>query len=85
MTGSIDIPALVKRLCQRPREMEWLEFKTSHIQPEKLGQNISALANAVALAGKPYGYMVWGVHDDNHQVIGTKFNPDLKKVNGACQ
>jgi len=81
MTGSIDIPALVKRLCQRPREMEWLEFKTSHIQPEKLGQNISALANAVALAGKPYGYMVWGVHDDNHQVIGTKFNPDLKKVN----
>ncbi len=81
MTATIDVPALVSRLCSQPREKEWFEFKSSNAQPEKLGQNISAIANSTVIAEKPYGYIIWEIHDDDHRVIGTRFNPDAKKVN----
>jgi len=61
-------------------EKEWFEFKSNDATPSKLGQNISAIANIIALLGRPYGYVVWGVHDKNHTIIGTSFNPDSKKV-----
>ncbi|MCY3595458.1 MAG: putative DNA binding domain-containing protein [Bacteroidetes bacterium] len=75
-----NIPALVKRLCAHPRETEWFEFKSSNANPKKLGQNISAIANAAAISGKPDGYIIWGIQDEDHQIIGTAFKPDSKRV-----
>ena len=45
------------------REAEWVEFKVDNEKPALIGEYISALANAAALAGKPHGYVVWGVED----------------------
>ncbi len=80
MTVIKDIPALVKRLCACPRETEWFEFKSSYAKPDKIGRNISAIANATAIAGRSNGYVIWGINDKDHRVIGTSFNPDSKRV-----
>lgn len=80
MTALRDIPALVKRLCTHPRETEWLEFKSSNAEPKKIGENISAIANSSAIAGKSHGYIVWGIQDEDHQIIGTRFKPDERRV-----
>ncbi len=80
MTATTNIPALVKRLCAHPRETEWFEFKLNDAEPKKLGQNISAIANATAISGKSNGYIVWGIQDGDHQIIGTTFKPDSKRV-----
>ncbi len=44
-------------------------------KPALIGEYISALANAAALAGKAHGYAVWGVEDETHALVGTRFSP----------
>lgn len=69
------LTGLVQELCKLPAETPWLEFKHNKADPEELGQYLSALSNAAALEGKSNAYMVWGVEDDNHHVVGTSFDP----------
>ncbi len=67
--------SLLKELTALPQETEWAEFKHNAIKPEDLGEYISALANAAALQGKPVAYLVWGIADSTHEIVGTNFNP----------
>ncbi|MCQ8103221.1 ATP-binding protein [Methylomonas sp. SURF-2] len=66
--------SLLRELVKLPKETEWVEFKQNH-DPEKTGEYISALANAAALIGKQSAYMVWGIEDSSHEVVGTHFTP----------
>ena len=59
--------------------MEWFEFKENNAVPEEIGQYISALANSAALIDREYAYIVWGVADQDHQIVGTKFDPKSSK------
>ncbi len=70
---------LLKDLCLLPAETEWVEFKQNNINPEKIGQNISALSNSATLVRQPFGYIVWGVDDNSHELVGTSFDPRTKK------
>lgn len=38
-----------------------------------IGEYISSLSNAAALEGQEFGYLVWGVNNDTHEITGTKF------------
>lgn len=69
-------------LCKLPEETEWVEFKHNNDNPELIGEYISALANSAALLGKFHAYLVWGVDDRTHEVIGTTFNPARAKKSG---
>lgn len=71
---------LVRELCKQPKETEWVEFKVNKADPDDIGEYISALANAAALAGKAFAYLVWGVEDETHRIVGTKFSPSAAKV-----
>lgn len=71
---------LVRELCKLPRETEWLELKENNADPHLVGEYLSALANAAALEGKANAYVLWGVRDDDHTVVGTTFDPHTKKV-----
>lgn len=74
---------LVDRLRAEPSEADWFEFKeTRVIPPEVLGEYLSALSNAAAVARQQYGYLVLGVHDETHEVTGTHFDPHSEKVKG---
>lgn len=67
--------SLVHELCALPRETEWVEFKVNDAEPQAIGELISALANAAALVGKAFAYLVWGVRDEDHALVGTTFDP----------
>ena len=76
------IVGLVNELRTWPKETEWIEFKYNRAVPDEIGQYISALANSAALAGRANAYMVWGVNDATHEIIGTEFNPTIVKKGG---
>jgi hypothetical protein len=65
------LAGLVRELCRLPRETEWVEFKVNQSDPQPIGEYISALANAAALHGKAFAYLVWGVEDGTHAIVGT--------------
>lgn len=71
--------ALLNELIKLPQETEWVEFKHNNTDPMMIGENISALSNTSALLGKKQAYMVWGVQDDTHNLIGTSFMPSQTK------
>lgn len=82
---SIDRPeselhGILAELRKLPSETEWVEFKHNNDEPDEIGEYLSALANAAALTGKVSAWLVWGVSNDTHEVIGTTFNPTAAKV-----
>ena len=72
--------SLVQELRNFPRETEWVEFKVNSYVHQEIGEYISALANSAALLGKPFAYVVWGIADQDHAVVGTSFNPNNERV-----
>ncbi|MBT8508714.1 transcriptional regulator [Methanomicrobiaceae archaeon CYW5] len=73
---------LVQELRKLPKETEWAEFKVNNTDPEEIGEYISALANSAALSGKSHAYLVWGIEDGTHAIVGTHFSPHTAKVHG---
>lgn len=71
--------SLLRELRRLPNETEWVEFKHNNADPETIGEYISALSNSAALVDKQSAYVVWGVDDATHDVIGTQFKPSLAK------
>jgi predicted HTH transcriptional regulator len=69
------IISLIQELLKQPNETEWLEFKHNNYDKETIGEYISALSNSAALNGKTNAYMIWGVDDETHEILGTTFNP----------
>ena len=69
------LTGLVRELCKLPGETEWIEFKVNNSQPQSIGEYIAALANSAALYGKTHGYLIWGIEDRSHAIVGTKFEP----------
>lgn len=77
-----NIQAIVEKLRKFVYEGSWFEFKSNLEDPMKIGQYISSLANSAALTGEDYGYLIWGVHDQNHEIIGTSFDHEKIKKGG---
>ena len=75
-----NILSLVSALRQMPTETTWLEFKHNNYDPEMIGQSISALANSATLNEKSCAYMLWGIHDETHEIIGTQYNQYTLKI-----
>jgi predicted HTH transcriptional regulator len=74
------LAGLVRELCALPRETEWVEFKVNEVEAQAIGEYLSALANAAALVGKAFAYLVWGVGDEDHAIVGTSFDPHAARV-----
>ena len=70
---------VVRELCKLPQETEWVEFKVGNNSPQAVGEYIAALANSAALHGKTHGYLLWGVEDGTHGIVGSSFVPSVEK------
>lgn len=77
-----NLEQLIKSLVALPRETSWVEFKRNFYDGEMIGQRICALANATALDDRRTGYIVWGVEDDSHEIVGTTEDFPTVKVDG---
>jgi hypothetical protein len=76
------INKLIENLIKLPQETEWVEFKKDNYNPYLIGEYISALSNSACLHDKAYGYLLFGIENKTHKVIGTKFKPkECKKGN----
>lgn len=75
-----DFKILIDALVARPKETEWLEFKRNFHSKEEIGERISAISNSALLLNLPYGYLVYGVEDESHEIIGTSFHATKSKV-----
>ena len=67
---------ILEELRKLPSETTWVAFEEDHSKPEEIGEYISALANAAALAGRINAYMIWGIDSQSHDIIGTTFKPE---------
>lgn len=76
---SRELTLLLSKLVSLPKETEWLEFKHNFHSEEEIGQRLSALSNSSALLNKAFGYLVFGVEDGSHAVIGTTFKAKQHK------
>ncbi|NER47186.1 MAG: transcriptional regulator [Symploca sp. SIO1A3] len=73
------LASILEGLIALPQEIEWVEFKQNNYKPEMIGEYISAISNSAALHEQDVGYIVWGIEDNTHNVVGTKFKPKQTK------
>lgn len=72
---------IVQKLITCKTEEEWFEFKENWFEAHGIGEYISALANAAAMCKKAYAYLIWGVKDATHEIVGTHvdYRVDVKQ------
>jgi len=75
----VEFQSELDELLRLPRETEWVEFKHDNDNLQEIGEYVSALSNGAALHGKTTGYLVWGIEDATHAVLGTTFEPKIAK------
>lgn len=77
---------LIPQLTALPAEAEWVEFKVNNTDPTMIAERISALSNSAKINGQDFGYLIWGVEDGTHKIVGTTFEPETaKKGNEALE
>jgi ATP-dependent DNA helicase RecG len=73
---------LAEEYARGGTELPHVEFKINNWQPDNIGTLISAISNVARLLDEPCGYVIWGVDDVRHEVVGTTFKPVAEKANG---
>lgn len=72
--------AIIDNLRGHDHEGPWLEFKANLSDPQQIGEYISSLSNSAALYERERGYLIWGIENETHQVIGSSFDFQTEKV-----
>ncbi len=67
---------VVKRCLSYGDDLDWCVYSQ---ETDGIGEYISALSNAAALTGEPYGYMIWGVDTKTHEIVGTTYEGQDKE------
>jgi ATP-dependent DNA helicase RecG len=71
---------ILKFLVSLPKETETVEFKENNSRPEDIGKIISALSNSASLHEKKHAFLVFGIQDNTHNILGTNFLPRKDKI-----
>ncbi|RWF40868.1 MAG: transcriptional regulator [Mesorhizobium sp.] len=78
--GLANPQALISTLTAYNGEQEWFEFKKDNVSPDDIGEYISALANSAMLENKAKAYLLFGIRDADHAVIGTTVRLENEKI-----
>jgi ATP-dependent DNA helicase RecG len=71
-----DLKILLSELRSFPNETEWVEFKLNNAT--EIGEYISALSNSACVHNKEFGYIIFGIDDKTHRIVGTSFSSNQK-------
>lgn len=71
---------LIKNLVSLPNETETVEFKENKFNEDDIGKRISALSNSANLHDKKNAFLVFGIQDNTHNIVGTNFLPNNEKI-----
>ena len=80
MLSEIELIELLNKLQSQPKECEWIEFKLNYANPQEIGEYISALSNSACYHHIEYAYLVYGIEDTTHDIVGTSFSPRQTKI-----
>ena len=72
-----DLTGLLERLLNLPGENEVVEFKKAQngFDTQKLGEYFSALSNEANLHERACAWLLFGIDDKTHTVLGTCYKP----------
>jgi hypothetical protein len=82
MSADERLVALIDDLIAAPAETSWLEFKVDNWEHQRIASLISAISNSARLADRLCGYVVWGIENETHAVVGTRFQFGREKAKG---
>ncbi len=77
---NIQLEKILKNLVSLPNETETVEFKENNFDHQSIGKKISALSNSANLHDRKRAFLVFGVQDKTHNIVGTKFSPNREKI-----
>jgi predicted HTH transcriptional regulator len=80
MMSDKEFKTIIDDIQASPKECEWVEIKENNANPEEIGTYVSALANGAAYMGQSKGYLVFGMTNKNHTIVGTTYQPSKDKV-----
>src|SRR5690606_16384896 len=77
-----ELKQILKNLRSLSAENEIVEFKEAKtsFDFQKLGKYFSALSNEANLKGKACGWLVFGVENKKHQIVGTRFRSQRRDL-----
>lgn len=75
-----DCEQLVATLASLPNETEWVEFKENNDSHETIAKYVSALANSAIYNGEQHGFLVFGIRNEDHEIVGTNVRLADKKI-----
>ncbi|HBM15387.1 MAG TPA: transcriptional regulator [Lentisphaeria bacterium] len=76
-----NLKKLLEELLSQTTEAQWLELKKDLSgKYEETGKYISALSNGATISNKDFAYLVFGIEDSTHKILGTKFRPSIEKI-----
>ncbi len=77
-----ELKNILKDLRNLSFETEVVEFKEAKngFDFSKLGKYFSALSNEANLMGKPHAWLVFGIEDKKHKIIGSQYRSNRKKL-----
>jgi hypothetical protein len=67
------------------QEDECVEFKEAKndFDSKKLGKYFSAISNEANLRGKQEGWLIFGIEDKTHRIVGTQYRNGSKNLNSV--
>lgn len=71
---------IIRNFCKLDAELEHVEFKENLDDEETIAKTISAIINSMTRNNIPRGYFIWGIENETHEIVGTHFNPETKKI-----
>lgn len=80
--NSAKLNQILDNLLNLPSETEVVEFKEAKndYSFDKIGKYFSALSNEANLKRKPYAWLVFGVEDKHHKVVGSNYRLNRKDL-----
>jgi ATP-dependent DNA helicase RecG len=77
-----ELKEILQGLLSLAAETEVVEFKEAKNNYDftKLGKYFSALSNEANLKGKEFAWLVFGVEDKYHKIVGSRYRVDRKKL-----
>lgn len=74
------ITSIIEEARKHLYEQPWIEFKHNNYDPREIGEYISALSNTAALFNQEHAFLIWGIDDKTHEIVGTSFIPQETKI-----
>src|SRR5690606_20494640 len=78
----LELISTLDRLRNLAAETEVVEFKEAKTQYDftKLGRYFSALANEANLLSKPHAWLVFGIENSNHAIVGSRYRANRRDL-----